>query len=371
VADPARTEEATPRRRQEARKRGQIARSTELTAALVLLAVLLFFKFYGGDLLGALAREARHWWGGLRGGDISLERATAEGAGILFRSMIALAPLFALLVLVGILSNVAQFGVLFTAAPITPKLENLSPAAGFRRIFAVRTAVDMVKAFLKVGIVSWVAWSVLASSFKQVQLQAVQSVGGALSGAAGMAFGLGFKVVLALLALAILDYLYQRWEYSRSLRMTRQEVRDEFRQLEGDPLVKARIRQLQREASRRRMITEVPKADVVITNPVHLAVAIRYDPGKSRAPQVIAKGARLLAERIKEVARNHRVPLYEDPPLAQALFAVPVNSELPFSLYHAVAQVLAFVYHTNAREKERAAMRDIAERHVREAANAG
>jgi flagellar biosynthetic protein FlhB len=284
---------------------------------------------------------------------------------------VALAPLFLLLVLVGLLSNVAQFGVLFTSAPITPKLENLSPAAGFRRIFAARTAVDMVKAFLKVGIVAWVAWTVLASSFRQVQLQAVQSVGGAFSGAAGLAFSLGFKVVMALLALAVLDYLYQRWEFSRSLRMTRQEVRDELKQLEGDPLVKARIRQLQREVTRRRMISEVPRADVVITNPVHLAVAIRYDPGKSRAPQVVAKGARLLAERIKEVARAHRVPLYEDAPLAQSLFALPAGAELPFTLYSAVAQVLAFVYHTNAREKERAAMRDMAERRVREAASAG
>ena len=371
MADPARTEQATPRRKQEARKRGQIARSTELTAALVLLAMLMWFRYFGMDMLSGMASEARHYWGSLRGNEFTVESVMAGGSALIFRGMLILAPLLLLLMFVGILSNIAQFGILFTSTPIEPKFDHLNPASGFKRIFATRTAVDMVKAIFKVTLVTWVAWSVISSSFQDMLLQSVRPVNVAAAAAGEMAFTLGIKVVLALLALAVLDYLYQRWEYDRSLRMTRQEVRDEYRQLEGDPMVKARIRQLQREASRRRMITEIPKADVVITNPIHLAVAIRYDPGKSRAPQVVAKGARLLAERIKEVARSARVPIYEDPPLAQSLFSVPVNSELPGALYHGVAQVLAFVYHANKKDKERDAMKDVAERRVKVAMHHG
>lgn len=371
MADPARTEQATPRRKQEARKRGQIARSTEMTAALVLLAMLMWFKYFGMDMLSAMAAEGRHYWGNLRGNDFTVDMAMAGGSALIFRGMIILAPLLLLLMFVGVLSNIAQFGILFTSTPITPKLDHLNPASGFKRIFSTRTMVDMVKAIFKVAIVTWVAWSVISTSFHDMLMQSVRPVNVSAAAAGALAFSLGIKVVLALLALAVLDYLYQRWEYDRSLRMTRQEVRDEYRQLEGDPLVKARIRQLQREASRRRMITEIPKADVVITNPMHLAVAMRYDPGKSRAPQVVAKGARLLAERIKEVARSHRVPIYEDPPLAQSLFSVPVGGELPAALYHGVAQVLAFVYHANKKDKEREAMRDVAERRVNAAVDHG
>jgi len=371
MADPARTEQATPRRKQEARKRGQIARSTELTAALVLLAMLMWFRYFGMDMLSALAGEARHYWGNLRGNDFTVETAMSGGSALMFRGIAILAPLLLALMFVGILSNIAQFGILFTATPLTPKFDHLNPVSGFQRIFAMRTAVDLVKAVFKVGLVTWVAWSVISSSFSEMLMQCVRPVNVSAAAAGEMAFSLGIKVVLALLALAILDYIYQRWEYDRSLRMTRQEIRDEYRQLEGDPLVKARIRQLQREASRRRMISEIPKADVVITNPIHLAVAVRYDPGKSRAPQVVAKGARLLAERIKEIARANRVPLYEDPSLAQALFSVPAGGELPAALYHGVAQVLAFVYHANRKDKEREVMKDVTERRVNMAARNG
>jgi flagellar biosynthetic protein FlhB len=188
----------------------------------------------------------------------------------------------------------------------------------------------------------------------------------AFHASAELAWRVGIRVALVLLAIAILDYLYQRYSWERSLRMTRQEIKDEYRQLEGDPLVKARIRQLQREASRRRMIQEIPEADVVITNPLHLAVAIAYEPGESRAPRLVAKGARLMAERIKEMARAHGVPVVADAPLAQALFAVRVGGDLPAQLYQAVAQVLAFVYHAGRRDKAERAIRDAVERRARE-----
>lgn len=354
MADPARTETATPRRREEARRRGQVARSGELTAALLLLAVLLFFRYAGGDLLDRVGGEARLWWGGMGSvGELSEERVAAGGLALLGRALAILAPLLVLVALVAVAANIGQIGLLFTPQALAPRPDNLNPLQGFQRMFSRRTFVDLAKAAVKIALVGWVAYAAFTGSLAEMSRESVQSVPAAFATAAALSWRLGIRIVLVLLAIAILDYVWQRIEYERSLRMTRQEVRDEFRQMEGDPLVKARIRQLQRAAARRRMISEVPKADVVITNPVHLAVAVRYDPGGPRAPQIVAKGARLVAERMKELAREHRVPLYEDPPLAQALFQVPVGAELPPALYQAVAKVLAFVYHAGSREKER------------------
>jgi flagellar biosynthetic protein FlhB len=371
VADPSRSEPATPRRKREARERGQVARSGELTAALVLLAVLLFFRFAGAGLLQALGLEAARWWGRLGGGDPSPETALASGLALLERMLSVLAPLLALAACVALVANVAQVGVLFTTRPIEPKLDNLNPVQGFQRIFSQRTAVDLAKSLIKLFLIAWVVYASIRGGFEAMIQESAMPVGAALATAGELAWRTGIRVVLVLLAIAFLDYLYQRDAWERSLRMTRQEVKDEFRQMEGDPLVKSRIRQLQREAARRRMISEVPRADVVITNPIHLAVAVRYDPGVSRAPSIVAKGARLVAERIKEVARANGVPIWEDPPLARALFEVRVGAELPPALYHAVAQILAYVYHAGRKDKAERAVADALERRARRAVAGG
>jgi len=370
MADPSRTEQATQKRKEEARKRGQVARSSELTAALVLLAVLLFFRWAGGDIMGMLEREAGAYWGGMAPVDMTVDSTTAGGIAIMLRIMLALGPLFLVLAAVAIGVNVAQFGVLFTTETIAFRPDYLNPVQGFQRIFSQRTAAELVKGLLKVSLIGWVVYAAIKSSLQDMVLLSAMPVGAAFAAATELAWKVGLRVVLVLLALAIIDYVYQRYAYERSLKMTRQEVKDEFRQMEGDPLVKARIRQLQREASRRRMISEIPRADVVITNPIHLAVALRYDPGSGRAPVVCAKGARLIAERIKEVARAHRIPVYEDPPLAQALYPVAVGAELPPALYHTVAQVLAFVYHAGKKDKEKRVMEGVMSRRVKEAAGA-
>lgn len=371
MADPSKTETATPRRRQEARKRGQVARSPELTAALLLLTFLLFFRYAGHSLVAALGHEARFWWGSLASPqDLSAAGAAAAGAALLGRTLLALAPFLGLAMVVAIVVNIAQFGVVFTSETLNFKPENLNPMQGLQRIFSQRTLFEAGKGLAKLSLVAWVVYSTIRASFQELLLESVRPLDAAFGTAADLAWNLGLKVVLALLALAILDYLYQRYDYEKNLRMTRQEVKDEYRQAEGDPLVKARVRQLQREASRRRMISEVPKADVVITNPVHLAVALAYEPGAGKAPRVLARGARLLAERIKGIAREHRIPIYEDPPLAQALYPVRVGAELPPAMYHAVAQVLAFVYHANRKDKERVVLADAVDQRMREAAAA-
>lgn len=359
MADPSKSEPATPRRKQEARKRGQVARSPELTGALLLLAVLLFFRFAGGELIGAVEDEARGLWGNLGPRDLIVERVASGGTEVLVRMLLALAPLLALVAAVAIGVNIAQFGVVFTTETIAFRPDHLDPVQGFKRVFSQRAFVELGRGLVKIALISWVFYGAYRSSHQEMILEAVQPVNAAFATAAELAWRLGIKIVLVLLAIAVLDYFYQRYNYERNLRMTRQEVKDEYKQTEGDPLVKARIRQLQREVSRRRMVSEIPGADVVITNPVHLAVALRYDPGENRPPSIVAKGARLLAERMKELARKHRVPLYEDPPLAQALFPLKVGSQVPPELFHTVAQVLAYVYHSGKRDKERRVLADM------------
>lgn len=368
MADPSRSEPATPRRKQEARKRGQVPRSAELTSALVLLAVLLFFRFAGAGLLTAVGVEAASWWGALSPRDPDPAGVIALGLAVLGRMLLVLAPLMLLAVAVAVAANVAQIGVLFTTEPLGPNPDHLNPVQGFQRIFSQRSAVELVKHALKLTLIIWVVWSSISAGFRVMLTEQLMPVEAAFAASAELAWRVGIRVALVLLAIAILDYLYQRYAWERSLRMTRQEIKDEYRQLEGDPLVKARIRQLQREASRRRMIQEIPEADVVITNPLHLAVAIRYEPGESRAPKLIAKGARLMADRIKEMARTHGVPVVADAPLAQALFAVRVGEDLPAQLYQAVAQVLAYVYHAGRRDKAERAIQDAVLRRAREAA---
>jgi flagellar biosynthetic protein FlhB len=283
MADPSRSEPATQRRKQEARKRGQVARSGELTAALVLLAILLFFRFMGAAFFASVGSEAASWWGHLGPDEMTAESVALTGSGILWRMGAILGPLLLLVAVVAIAANVGQIGVLFTTEPLTPNVDHLNPVEGFQRVFSQRTAMELVKGLTKIVLITWVVWASIRGAFQAMLLMSVQSVPAAFATAADLTWRMGLKVVLVLLALAILDYAYQRYAWERSLRMTRQEVKDEYRQMEGDPLIKARIRQLQREASRRRMIAEVPGADVVITNPVHVAVAIKYEPGVSRA----------------------------------------------------------------------------------------
>ena len=371
MADPSRSEPATPRRKQEARKRGQVARSGELAAALVLLAILLFFRFAGAGLVRSVGSEAAGWWGHLGPQEMTADTASLAGSSLLWRVGALLGPLLMLVVLVAVAANIGQIGVMFTTEPLALRFDHLNPVQGFQRVFSQRTFVEMAKGILKIVLITWVVYSSVRGAFQSMMLESVQPVPAAFAAAADLTYRTGLKVVLVLLAIAILDYVYQRYAWEKSLRMTRQEIKDEYRQMEGDPLIKARIRSLQREASRRRMISEVPAADVVITNPVHLAVAIRYDPGVSRAPAVVAKGARLMAERIKTLARQHGIPVHEDPPLARALFAVRVGADLPPELYHAVAQVLAFVYHSGRRDKEERVLADVLERRARDAALGG
>ncbi|BDG59369.1 flagellar biosynthesis protein FlhB [Caldinitratiruptor microaerophilus] len=347
-----RTEPASPRRIQRARQRGQVARSPEVAAALTLLTAYLALRFWGPSAWGVLLSLAREGWGGAWGMVPELGEGDALHLGLRVLAVTALAagPLVVAAGLTGLLANLAQVGFVLTGAPLAPDLGRLNPLQGLQRLFSRRALVDLVRALVKVVIVGIVAYRTVKGRLADLPGLADVPPEGVLAAVAGMAGTVVLRVGLAWLVAAAVDYVYQRWEYQMSLRMTRQEVKEELRETEGAPEVRQRIRRRQREIARRRMMAEVPRADVVITNPTHYAVALRYDAAEMDAPQVVAKGQGLVARRIREVAVAADVPVVENPPLARSLYeAVEIGESIPPELYQAVAEVLAFVYRLKGR----------------------
>ncbi|MBM3330099.1 MAG: flagellar biosynthesis protein FlhB, partial [Calditrichaeota bacterium] len=260
-----------------------------------------------------------------------------------------ISPFLILVMAAGLLAGFAQTGFLFTVKPLVPKLSRLSPLSNLKNKFSSRALVELAKGILKVGIVGLVGYlTVRAEMLGLVQLMD-QETPLLVAAIAALTLKLAFRLMIAFVVIAVLDLLYQNWKQKRDLRMSKQEVKDEHRQSEGDPHIKGRIRQLQLKASLNRMIRNIPKADVVVTNPVHVAVALKYDPLTMHAPQVVAKGKRKMALRIKEIAREHGVPIIEEPELARALYrTTEIGMEIPYDLYQAVAEIIALVYKLKA-----------------------
>lgn len=346
-----RTESATPRRRQEAREKGQVARSREVNTVFVLGAGLLALHLWGSLTVDRLMGLFR--WSAGAMSTLTLTPATvSEGAGHLALYMgVVLAPLVLPVMLAGVAADLAQGGLVWSGHPLQPQWGRVNPATGIRRLFAGRSLVELLKSVLKILVVGLAAWSALRPAFPRFLMLPSMEPGQLLAFAASLVMAMGIRVLAALALLAAADTLFQRWEFGRSLRMTRQELKEEYRQSEGDPLLRQRVRSRQLEVSRRRMMREVPKADVVVTNPVHLAVALRYDGATMAAPRVVAMGQRLIAERIRELARENGVPVVEDPPLAWALFrSTKVGGEVPVALFRAVAELLAVAYRRRGRD---------------------
>jgi flagellar biosynthesis protein FlhB len=340
------TEDATPKRREESRNKGQVARSAELSSVAILLVGLLALGALSTYMFGRLQKMLI---GMLTDGfNLQLEAQTVlphlVGWGMELIGIVW--PLVTLLVAAALGVNYAQVGVLFTAKPLEPKFNRISPMSGLKRIFSGRGLVELGKGLFKIGVVAYVTYlTVLAETPQMIQFLDME-VGQILDISGDIILTLGIRISLLLLVMAALDYAFQRWEYEKGLRMTKQEVKEEYKQQEGDPQVRARIRGLQRDRSRQRMMDDVGTADVVVTNPTHVAVALRYDPESSAAPMVVAKGQRLVAQRIKELARESGVPMVENKPLARALFkSVQIGGQIPDELFKAVAEVLAFVFH--------------------------
>lgn len=347
------TEQATPKRKEEAREKGQVARSTELSSVAVLGSGLLALWGLGGYMRNRLEEIMRFSFVGIFDAELDLLSIQSylqywmlSVAGVLW-------PLILILLVSAIAVNLVQVGMLFTLQPLQPKADRISPLSGIKRIFSAKGLVELVKGLSKVGIVGFVVYLTLDAEKAGMANMLDMDVAQIFSFSADMILTLGFRLVLLLLLLAIFDYSFQRFDYEKNLRMTRQQVKQELKQQEGDPLIRARIRSIQREMSQRRMMDDVGSADVVVTNPTHVAVALRYDPVTMPAPVVLAKGQRLMAERIKDLARAAKVPLVENQPLARALFkAVQVGDQIPDELFRATAEVLAFVLQLKQRRTE-------------------
>ncbi|MEW5874070.1 MAG: flagellar biosynthesis protein FlhB [Candidatus Zixiibacteriota bacterium] len=339
------TESATPHRREEARKKGQVARSAEMNSFAVLFLGTLFLLFAAPSMGRDLAGLMREFLGQVG----SAPSATAEYVSILtrlgIRVLILLAPLFLMVMAVAVMVNGAQVGFRFAPEALQPKFDRFNIPQGFKRVFSRRSLVELIRDVIKLTIIGTVAWFAVRAEMDGFISLSESDTAAILTFTAWTIFRVGIKIIIALLALSLADFAFQKWDFERSIRMTRHEIKEEFRQQEGSPQMRSRIRQVQRELARMRMAREVPKADVVITNPTTLACALKYDPETMGAPTLVAKGARLLAEKIKEIAREANVPIVENKPLARALYAsVEVGSPIPADLYKAAAEVLAYVY---------------------------
>jgi flagellar biosynthesis protein FlhB len=342
--DLERTQPASPRRLEQAREEGRVARSQELGAFAVLGAAGLTIWLAGGPLLAGFTGVMR------RGLTISHEAAFAEERmlhGLAEQGLggfLVVAPVLGVAFIAALAAPLLLSGWVFTLNPLQPDFSRLDPLKGLSRIFSVRGLIDLAKALAKVMVVGGVAALAIVSGLDAMLGLLKESPGAALTHAAVLVGWTLILLVGGILLVVAVDVPFQLWHHSRELRMSREDVRRESRENEGDPLIKARIRSLQREAARKRMMAEVPKADVVVTNPAHYAVALSYREGSMRAPRVVAKGRDLVAARIRELAHSHNVPLLEAPPLARALYRhADLGAEIPEKLYTAVAEVMAYV----------------------------
>ncbi len=343
--DQEKTERATPKKRENARKKGQVAKSREASSVAVLLAGLVFFWFGSAGMVEKMMALTR--WSLTQSARFNVDYTNIQSLSInlTYKVFVLVFPLFLTALFVGLLVNYLQVGFVLSAESVQPKFSKIDPIQGFTRLFSIRSLVELVKNIFKILIVGFAVYAIIKGEAKRFVLLVDQSVWGILLYIAGVAFKIILSVCLVLIILAVLDYVYQKWEFEKDMRMTKQEIKDESKQSDGDPLIKARIRRLQRDAARKRMMASVPKADVVITNPTHLAVALLYDQTRMSAPKVVAKGAGFIAEHIRDIARKNNVPIVNNKPLAQVLYKkVDVDEIIPANLYRAVAEVLAFVY---------------------------
>lgn len=345
----------TPKRRREARERGQVARSADLTAAAVILGALLLLNWTGGGMVVALQESMRRAISPGTLHDVSTGGAVLALVDVSLPVVRALAPMFGGILLVAVIANLLQVGFLFTTKRLQPDLSAISPLKGAKKLFGGgRGTVGLLMNLLKLVLVTGAAYSALHGRLDDIVAVQALDFGQIVRFGGSLIFDIGMRIAVLLLVLALIDYAWQRWRFERDLRMTKQEVKEELKTMEGDPLIKQRRRQIQLQRAMQRARQSVPGADVIVTNPTEFAVALKYDPATMHAPKVVAKGADFLAHRIREIAIAHGIPIVQRPPLARALYRlVEVGQEIPEQFYNAVAEILAFVYRIGGGSRRR------------------
>lgn len=338
------TEDATPHKLSEAKKKGQVAKSKEVNSALTLLASTIIIITLGEYIANSLKSDIIEFLG--NGLDLQLSMDTLQGiiVQVIIRCALSILPVVVPIMVIGVAANVIQTGYMNSTEALKPNLSKINPISGFKKIFSMRSLVDLVKNLAVVVVVGTVGYNFLKSNFKKIL-----SIGNLVLPEIGntffkLAIDIFFRVTIIMIAIAIIDFVYQKYQFGKDMRMTKQEIKEEYKQMEGDPQIKGKIRQKQREMASRRMMQQVPDASVVITNPTHIAVALKYESGKTNAPILVAKGTGYIAIKIKQIAKENGVTIIENKPLARLIYdKVELENEIPQEMYQAVAEILALV----------------------------
>ncbi|WP_027338707.1 flagellar biosynthesis protein FlhB [Halonatronum saccharophilum] len=345
------TEKATPKKKKEAREEGQVASSKELNSAFTLLTVFLIMYFLMSYILKEMidftTKVLVHYF------DMQLSIRNFHNLiiEIGFFSLRLLLPVMIGVAFVGVMVSLLQVGVLFTPKVIQPKLSKINPISGFKRLFSKRTLVEFLKSMIKITVVGYTAYLVIMGYVDDIILLLNTGLSNALNIIGNISFSLAMRVSMVFIVVGIADFIYQKWQHEEDLKMTKQEVKEERKQVEGSPEIKSKRRQKQQEMAMSRMMQDVPDATVVITNPTHIAIAVKFNMDEMDVPLVVAKGQDEVAQRIKEIAKENDVEVVEEKPLARALYKiVDVGDEIPMEFYQAIAEILAYIYQT---DKER------------------
>lgn len=339
------TEKATPKKRQEARKKGEVAKSRELPSVAVLLASLIALTIFGSYMHTHIKTIMGLAFSLPILNDLNVPDLMAFAREMVFLFILTLCPLLVAVVVAAILSNIMQVGFMLSGESIKPKMSKLDPIKGFGRLFSKQSFMELFKSLLKLAIVGGVGYLTIKGEMKNLFLLGDMELNSIIDYILVTTFKLFVRCTLAMIFIVAIDYAFQKWDFEKRLRMSKKEVKDELKKTEGDPLIKSRIRSIQLQMARKRMMQEVPKADVVITNPTHLAVALKYDGSVMNAPKLLAKGAGEIAKRIRDLAEKHDIPIVENKELARTLYSiVETGQEIPAFLYQSVAEVLAYIY---------------------------
>jgi len=339
------TEKATPKKKQDARKKGQVAKSQDISTAIVMLACFFLLFLLGGYLKEHIVDIFHLAFIQYIGMPLTEKSIQVIFIQMLEKAALIVIPVMAAAMIGGLLANYLQIGFLFTTETLQFKLSKINPIQGFKRIFSWRALVEFLKSILKISFVGFLVFLVVRSRMNDILILSQKSLEAALATLANIVITVGLFASLLLLVLGIMDYFYQKYDHEKNIRMSKQDIKDEYKNIEGDPLIKSKIKQRQREMAMQRMMAEVPNADVVITNPTHYAIAIKYDESKMDAPYVVAKGVDFVAQKIKFIAKENDVVMIENRPLARALYdQTEIGQVIPEDFFKAVAEILAFVY---------------------------
>jgi len=339
------TEKATPKKREDERKKGRLAKSQDVNTALLLLFSFIilaaFGSFMGNQMMGMYKDTFTnfiHW-------EVTSDSVRRVFLDVLMTFFYIIGPIMLVSLIISIVANLLQVGFLFTTEPLKFDLKKLDPIKGAKRIFSIRALVELLKSFLKISLIGTITFTVIWFFKDEILMLAFKTPETAVAFFGQVTIVMGVAATIALMFLAVLDYMYQKYDFEKNIRMSKQDIKDEHKNIEGDPLIKSKLREQQRQIAMRRMMEEVPHADVVITNPTHYALAIKYDESFTDAPYIVAKGKDAIALNIIHIAKEHGVMTVENKPLARALYAqVDIDETIPEQFFQAVAEVLAYVY---------------------------